>query len=117
MLITQCVISSGVLTQLAIVIGIMITQSMGLRLATPHTWRLVLLFSSALGAFQLVSSLFAVESPAWGADKQTRARIERRLWGAEALPSRMCEFNTFQGLSFSLVLTMMQSRRTMKTPC
>ncbi|OSD02784.1 general substrate transporter [Trametes coccinea BRFM310] len=73
----------GVLTQFAIVIGIMITQAMGLQLATPRTWRLVLLFSSALSLAQLLSGPIIVESPVWLnrhgllRDKDASAR---RLW-------------------------------------
>ncbi|KAI0332096.1 general substrate transporter [Cubamyces sp. BRFM 1775] len=73
----------GVLTQFAIVIGIMITQAMGLQLATPRTWRLVLLFSSALSLAQLIVGPIIVESPVWLnrhgllRDKDASAR---RLW-------------------------------------
>ena len=55
----------GVLTQLAIVLGIMITQLLGLRMATPTQWRLVLLLSSATSAVQLCLSRFIVETPVW----------------------------------------------------
>ncbi|KAG6832729.1 hypothetical protein H0H92_012301 [Tricholoma furcatifolium] len=55
----------GVLTQLGIVLGIMITQAMGLRLATPTEWRVVLYCSFALSAFQIALSSFASESPVW----------------------------------------------------
>lgn len=76
-------LTSGVLTQFAIVIGIMITQAMGLRLATPHEWRLVLLFSAALSAFQLLLSVSMVESPSWlhrhGLLQQKAAAV-RKLW-------------------------------------
>ena len=73
----------GVLTQFAIVIGIMITQAMGLRLATPRTWRIVLLISSGLALAQLLVGPFIVESPVWLnrhgllRDKDASAR---RLW-------------------------------------
>ena len=56
---------SGVLTQLAIVLGIMITQLLGLRMATPTLWRLVLLFSSVASVVQLCLSQFIVETPVW----------------------------------------------------
>ncbi len=74
---------SGVLTQFAIVIGIMVTQAMGLKLATPTTWRLVLLFSAALSLAQLLLGTMIVESPVWLSrhgslrDKDASAR---RLW-------------------------------------
>ncbi|KAI0256531.1 general substrate transporter [Lactifluus subvellereus] len=57
--------SVGVLTQLAIVIGIMITQLLGLRMATPTLWRFVLLFSSLASVVQLCLSRFIVETPVW----------------------------------------------------
>ncbi|KAI0721492.1 general substrate transporter [Cerioporus squamosus] len=75
--------SVGVLTQFAIVIGIMSTQAMGLKLATPLTWRIVLLFSSALSLAQLLVGPMLVESPVWLSrhgllrDKDASAR---RLW-------------------------------------
>ncbi|KAJ8462028.1 hypothetical protein ONZ51_g11165 [Trametes cubensis] len=73
----------GVLTQFAIVIGIMITQAMGLQLATPRTWRLVLLFSSALSLAQLIVGPIIVESPVWlnrhGLLRDKDASV-RRLW-------------------------------------
>lgn len=56
---------SGVLTQLAIVIGIMVTQLLGLRLATPTLWRFVFLFSSLASVVQLCLSRFIVETPVW----------------------------------------------------
>jgi Sugar (and other) transporter len=56
---------TGVLTQLAIVLGIMITQMLGLRMATPTLWRFVLLFSSAASIMQLCLSQFIVETPVW----------------------------------------------------
>ncbi|TFY54754.1 hypothetical protein EVJ58_g8675 [Rhodofomes roseus] len=55
----------GVLTQFAIVVGIMITQIMGLQLATATRWRIVLFFSAALGAMQFVLSGGMIESPTW----------------------------------------------------
>ena len=73
----------GVLTQFAIVIGIMITQSMGLQLATPRTWRVVLLFSSGLSLAQLLIGPAIVESPVWlnrhGLLRDKDASV-RRLW-------------------------------------
>ncbi|KAH9997557.1 hypothetical protein BJV77DRAFT_1058987 [Russula vinacea] len=57
--------SVGVLTQLAIVLGIMITQMLGLRMATPTLWRFVLLFSSTASIMQLCLSQFIVETPVW----------------------------------------------------
>ncbi|KAI0075467.1 general substrate transporter [Panus rudis PR-1116 ss-1] len=74
----------GVLTQFAIVIGIMTTQAIGLRWSTPHDWRLVLLTSAALSFVQLILGPFIVESPTWLSrhkhlDKKKVAA--RKLWG------------------------------------
>ncbi|KAF8894429.1 general substrate transporter [Infundibulicybe gibba] len=77
--------SVGVLTQLGIVLGIMITQALGLRFATPTEWRIVLAFSCVLSASQFIVATFIVESPTWLAN---RARLEEkkvashRLWGS-----------------------------------
>ncbi|KAG0705332.1 general substrate transporter [Suillus ampliporus] len=76
--------SLGVLTQLAIVIGIMVTQGMGFYLATPRQWRLVLFISSGISIFQYFISPFVVESPSYlnrmGLVDQQKSAI-RRLWG------------------------------------
>ncbi|KAI0747840.1 general substrate transporter [Daedaleopsis nitida] len=75
--------SVGVLTQFAIVIGIMITQCMGLQLATPRTWRFVLLFSSALSLAQLLVGPLILESPVWLSRHgllREKAAAARRLW-------------------------------------
>lgn len=75
----------GVLTQLGIVLGIVTTQAMGLRLATPTEWRLVLVFSFALSAGQFLLSVFMVESPTWLRNHQRLDQEQRaaaRLWDA-----------------------------------
>ncbi|KAI0670661.1 general substrate transporter [Trametes maxima] len=81
----------GVLTQFAIVVGIMITQAMGLQLATPRTWRAVLLFSSTLSIAQLLVGPIIVESPVWlNRHGLLRAKdaSARRLWkGGHAVRS------------------------------
>jgi len=78
--------SVGVLTQLGIVLGIMITQAMGLRLASPTEWRIVLFFSFVLSAAQVLSSIFVVESPVWlgghGRSDEKKA-VAQRLWGSD----------------------------------
>ncbi|KAG2752118.1 general substrate transporter [Suillus brevipes Sb2] len=74
----------GVLTQLAIVVGIMVTQGMGFGLATPRQWRLVLFISSGISIFQYFIGPFVVESPSYlnrkGLVDQEKLAI-RRLWG------------------------------------
>ncbi|KAG2075925.1 general substrate transporter [Suillus decipiens] len=81
----------GVLTQLAIVIGIMVTQGMGFGLATPRQWRLVLFISSGISIFQYFISPFVVESPSYlnrkGLVDQEKLAI-RRLWGKDHDVSR-----------------------------
>jgi len=72
----------GVLTQLGIVLGIMVTQSMGLRFATPTEWRTVLYFSCALSTFQVIASKFVVESPSW---LGVRGRLEHKVIAASKL--------------------------------
>jgi len=74
----------GVLTQFAIVIGLMVTQLMGLKLATPRQWRLVLLFSCGLSILQLLISPLICNTPVWlqrlNKMEETKA-IEAWLWG------------------------------------
>lgn len=73
----------GVLTQFAIVIGIMVTQGMGLQLATPRQWRFVLLFSTILSVAQIVVSPLIIESPTW-LDRhgllREKDKASRRVW-------------------------------------
>jgi len=73
----------GVLTQFGIVIGIMITQAMGLQLATPRQWRLVLLFSAALSIGQILIAPMMIESPTWlnrHGMLQQKDAASRRIW-------------------------------------
>jgi hypothetical protein len=74
----------GVLTQLSIVFGLFSTQAMGLRLATPTQWRLVLYISSCLAGAQLLVSPFMVESPAWLSGRNLHEEQKSsagKLWG------------------------------------
>lgn len=77
--------SIGVLTQFATVIGIMVTQGIGLQLATPRQWRIVLLFSAALALAQLLFSPFMIESPTW-LDRLglllEKDKAARRIWNS-----------------------------------
>ena len=57
--------SIGILNQLGIVIGILVTQILGFFLASPSTWRIVFLISAALSALQLLITSAMVDSPAW----------------------------------------------------
>ncbi|KAJ6500428.1 general substrate transporter [Mycena sanguinolenta] len=84
----------GVLTQLGIVLGIMITQAIGLRFATPTEWRSVLFVSAAGSAAQFLLSGLVVESPAWLGGKgqvEPRKAVARRLWGTLPPPTPSAE--------------------------
>jgi MFS family permease len=58
---------------MGIVLGIMFTQIAGFLFATPTRWRLVLLGSAALAAFQILVSPLIIESPAW---LRTKGRVD-----------------------------------------
>jgi CCR4-NOT transcription complex subunit 1 len=76
--------SSGVLTQLGIVLGIMFTQIAGFRFATPSEWRLVLFVSSFTGVAQFLVSYLIVETPTWLGIKnrhEEKQTASQRLWG------------------------------------
>jgi len=78
----------GVLTQLGIVLGIMLTQSLGFKFATPTQWRFVLLFSAVLGTVQFLTSPIMVESPAWSTrhgNPQNAKNTLAKLW--KSLPT------------------------------
>ncbi|KAH9951488.1 general substrate transporter [Amylocystis lapponica] len=87
----------GVLTQFAIVIGIMITQAMGLQLATPRQWRLVLLFSAALSVAQLLVAPMMIESPTWLNRQgllQQKDATSRRIWKSSQTMRAASNFDT-----------------------
>ncbi|KAH7906478.1 general substrate transporter [Hygrophoropsis aurantiaca] len=76
----------GVLTQMAIVVGIMVTQLMGFRFATPREWRVVPFASSALSILQFLIAPLMIESPSYlqrhGMIEQQKAAI-RSIWGIQ----------------------------------
>ncbi|KAF8837018.1 general substrate transporter [Paxillus ammoniavirescens] len=77
----------GVLTQLSIVIGIMVTQGMGFGLATPTQWRLVPFISFVLSAIQYFLCPMVTESPAYlnrNGLVNDQKTVIRRLWGDQA---------------------------------
>uniref|UniRef100_A0A8H7XKU9 Major facilitator superfamily (MFS) profile domain-containing protein n=1 Tax=Psilocybe cubensis TaxID=181762 RepID=A0A8H7XKU9_PSICU len=79
--------SVGILTQLAIVSGVMGTQIAGINLAYASQWRLVFLVSFILSVLQLLSSSFVVESPAFLSALQRpddHKAAAQRLWGNTA---------------------------------
>ncbi|KAJ3995696.1 general substrate transporter [Lentinula boryana] len=80
----------GVLTQLGIVLGIFLTQLLGVYFSSPdagpNAWRLVLFFSFAVAFIQVLMTGFMVESPRYLRSKSLRAgeearAIETRIWG------------------------------------
>ncbi|KAF7311635.1 25S rRNA adenine-N(1) methyltransferase [Mycena kentingensis (nom. inval.)] len=80
----------GVLNQLGIVVGIMVTQAVGLRFATPSQWRYVLFMSSALSLGQFFVSSAMVESPAYLASKgllEQKKAAAARIWKTSASPA------------------------------
>ncbi|KAH9483822.1 CCR4-NOT transcription complex subunit 1 [Psilocybe cubensis] len=87
--------SIGVLTQLAVVLGIMFTQIAGINLAYPSQWRIVFFISFCLAVFQFISSSLVVESPAFLLANQRleeQKTAARRLWG-NTIPSLACKLN------------------------
>jgi len=83
----------GILTQLAIVSGIMLTQVAGLNLATPSLWRYVFYISACLAIVQLFFTSMIVESPAFLLRKNRLDDYKtavRRLWG-NTVPSLECK--------------------------
>lgn len=76
-------IITGVFTQFSIVVGIMITQLIGFKLATPTTWRYVLLLSGLTATAQFFVSSIMVESPVWAVrngDPQSGKAYHQKLW-------------------------------------
>jgi MFS family permease len=66
------------------VLGLLVTQAIGLWLSTPTKWRLVLLISSSLAVVQLLLSPFATESPAWLSRRglvNEQMSVSQKLWG------------------------------------
>jgi CCR4-NOT transcription complex subunit 1 len=83
----------GILTQMAIVSGIMLTQMAGLNLATTSHWRYVFFISACLAVVQLFFASMVVESPAFLLRKNRLDDYKtagRRLWG-NTIPSLGCK--------------------------
>lgn len=73
--------------QLSIGLGIMLAQISGLQLATPSTWRYILLISTLLGLAQNLLGHAVVESPVWLSAHQREGEAEaalKRLWHTSA---------------------------------
>ncbi|KAH0584098.1 hypothetical protein H2248_009670 [Termitomyces sp. 'cryptogamus'] len=83
----------GILTQLGIVLGIMLTQVMGLQFATPTEWRAVLFLSFALSAVQALLGSIASESPVWlgnNGQHDKKKEVHNKLWLAETSSTSRC---------------------------
>ena len=88
---------------MSIVSGILVTQAMGMRFATPHDWRFVTFFSTLLSVFQIFVSPIVSESPAWltGNGYGLEAEVvSKRLWG----PFSVIEEDLRTGLLHCIVL-------------
>lgn len=75
--------SVGVLFQVSIVFGILVTQLVGMAFAKPNQWRLVLSSSHALSMALLAIAPYVTESHAWLAGNgrtQEAERVRERLW-------------------------------------
>jgi MFS family permease len=74
----------GVLTQLAIVLGIMLTQVAGIMLATQSTWRFVFFVSFIISSLQFLLGFMIVESPTWLFNQsllEDHKHAVRKIWG------------------------------------
>ncbi|KAF8850400.1 general substrate transporter [Acephala macrosclerotiorum] len=74
----------GSMTQVAINIGILVTQTMGYYLSKGSSWRIILAAGSGLGLVQGIGMCFMPESPAWlAAHKQSQkaVRVLQRVRG------------------------------------
>ncbi|KZO99551.1 general substrate transporter [Calocera viscosa TUFC12733] len=79
----------GTLNQLAIVLGILITQAIGLVLARQGLWRQVLVIAAGICVLHLFASPFIYDTPAWLEDHDHDKQAKRAavlLWG-EADPT------------------------------
>ena len=85
--------SVGILNQLSVVFGILVTQILGFYFAHPGSWRTVFVVSSVLAIVQVLLGTRMVESPSWLAanDRKVEARaVSAKLWkttDGEGLPS------------------------------
>jgi MFS family permease len=76
----------GVMTQITINVGIVITQTLGYLLNTPGQWRIILATGVVISLIQGIGLCFIPESPAWIAankDPQKAFRILQRIRGKD----------------------------------
>jgi MFS family permease len=77
----------GVMTQITINVGIVVTQTLGYLLDKPGQWRIILAAGGIIAVVQGIGLCFVPESPAWTAvnkNPQKSFRILRRIRGKEA---------------------------------
>lgn len=82
--------SVGVLFQVSIVFGILVTQLVGMVFAKPWLWRFVLFSSGVLSLILLAIAPMVAESHAWLAGNgrtQEAERVKERLWKSSASAS------------------------------
>lgn len=73
----------GILNQLSVVFGILVTQVLGFYFARPGSWRAVFVFSSVLAILQVLLGTRMPESPAWLAAQNRKAEartVSAKLW-------------------------------------
>lgn len=83
----------GVLNQLAVVLGILLTQGVGLLLAASGLWRYVLAISSCISAIQFVTSALVVDTPVWlesAGKKEESEQAKQVLWVSIPPTSGQC---------------------------
>lgn len=80
--------SVGVLNQLGIVLGILVTQFAGLYLAIPSLWRLIPFTVAAISVIQFSFSRVAIDSPPWLLKESRLSEFKaatETLWGTETI--------------------------------
>jgi MFS family permease len=79
----------GVLNQLSVTVGILVTQAVGLPLAKQSNWRLVFTISSCLGVVHAATGMFIHDTPAWLSAKGRHSealRVSSLLKGSKDIP-------------------------------
>lgn len=74
----------GVMTQITINVGLLLTQTLGYFFNTGSQWRIVLATGIGLGLIQAIGLLFIPETPSWTAanrDPQSAVQLLRRIRG------------------------------------
>jgi len=74
----------GVMTQISINLGILMTQVLGYYLSSGATWRIILAVGCGLGLLQIAALVFTPETPAWVAanrNPRTAVRTLQRMRG------------------------------------